>query len=112
MYSVERTLLATYIQYDLQLNDDFSSKIQSYELKEESFKDQYFRIIVKTINHLRQLSKPYFMEALAEYLQSNGTFNEIRYVDIMTANIVTPNTFKKYFEQLSGNGMKSLHEDI
>ena len=112
MYSIERTLLSTYIQYDLQLNDDLSSKIQAYELKEEDFKDQYFRMIIKTINHVRQLKKPYFMETLAEELQANGIFNEVRYVDVLTANIVTPNTFKTYYDLLSSKSKKSLHGDI
>ena len=112
MYSIERTILSTYIQDDLQLSDDATSKLQAFEMKEEDFKDKYFRIIVKTINHARQLGKPYFMEALAEILQDNGIFNEIRYTDLLIANPITPPTFEKYYKILSSKNLKSFHGDV
>lgn len=98
MYAIERAILSTYIKYDLQINDDFSSRIRSYELVEKTFTDPYFKVIVNTINNLRRHNKPYFTEALAEELQTKGVYHNERYMDILDANIITPNSFKEYYE--------------
>ena len=112
MQSIEKAILITFLWADLQLHDTHRDAILKNELKEEYFSEHYFKLIVKTINHLKEQGKPYYLEYVKETMELTGIYNETAFNDIINTNMLSHSMFLKYFIDFKTQNVKTLQSCI
>lgn len=76
---IERALISSVIYDDGSLQ-------KSFDLDESFFTTTFNKTVVKTINALKSKSKPTDELTLTYYLKKNNLFNEVMFLDILSAN--------------------------
>ncbi|WP_281952025.1 DnaB-like helicase N-terminal domain-containing protein [Nitrosophilus kaiyonis] len=111
--SIERAILSTILNLDFTLYDD-QKKIIDFKIEEKYFSHPNHRKIAIMINKCKEFNLPPSSTILEDKFNIENMDNYFKndYLEVLAANNLTFESFKKYYEHLKSKFSKNILKAI